>query len=74
MTERELKIQISFDTAIYISVNDEPELLKLIFNDRFMFVSIDGLPIELGYQDSRRLEHTDSHQYLVLERIIPPQI
>ena len=47
MTERELKIQISFDTAIYISVNDEPELLKLIFNEKFMFVSIDGLPIEL---------------------------
>ena len=48
MSERELKIQIIFENALYISANEEPEILRLVFNDRFMFVSLDNIPIELG--------------------------
>ena len=55
MSERELKIQIAFNSALYISVNEEPEILRLVFNDRFMFVSLDDLPIQFDKQSKRRL-------------------
>ena len=50
MSPRELKIQIYFKTALYISSNNEPEVLRLVFNDQFMFFSLDNLPIEFNDQ------------------------
>ena len=72
MSQRELKIQVYFKTALYISSNNEPDVLRLVFNDEFMFVSIDNLPIEFSQREGRMLQDANVHSKLVLERIIPP--
>ena len=48
MTIRELSIQISFENALYISANEDPELLRVIFNDKFIFVGLNNIPIQMG--------------------------
>ena len=55
MTERELKIQIMFDTAVYVSMSSEPETLRISFNDQYMFVSQENIPMELSTEIGRRL-------------------
>ena len=47
MTERELTIQLSFKSALYVSSSGEPDTLKVVINDKFMFVSTQDIPIEL---------------------------
>ena len=53
MTERELKLQIIFDTAVYISMSGEPETLRITFNDQYMVVSQDNIPLELSTETGR---------------------
>ena len=49
MTERELKLQIIFDTAVYVSMNGEPETLRITFNES---VNIDINPMLLGIRSN----------------------
>ena len=72
MTERELKLQIMFDTAVYVSMNNEPETLRITFNDQYMFVSQDNIPMELSTETGRRLQKMKAYPSLTLERILPP--
>ena len=53
MTERELKLQIIFDTAVYISMSGEPETLRITFNDQYMFFSQENIPLELSTETGR---------------------
>ena len=59
MTPRELKVQIYFRTALYVSSVNEPEILRLAFNDKFIFVSKQDVPLELENKKSRNLENFD---------------
>ena len=58
MTKRSLNIQITFKTARFISMEAEPELLRLILRDRYLFVSNMNLPMAKAYKKkskSRRM-------------------
>ena len=50
MSARQLQIQILFENALYISASDEPELLRLVFNDQYMFIGLNGIPMEFPSQ------------------------
>ena len=73
MTPRELKIQIFFKTALYVSSGNEPEVLRISFNDKFIFVSQQDIPIEFNTGNLRNLENFEIPQ-LIIERVIPSQI
>ena len=45
MTKRYIKLQLNFETAKFISANEEPDRIRITFNDRFMFISEDDLTI-----------------------------
>ena len=45
MTKRAVTFQIVFQKAIHVSVNEEPDKLRVTFRDRYMFVSINDLAI-----------------------------
>ena len=47
MTSREISIQILFQEAIQVSANEEPDILRLTFIDKYMFVGTNNVPIEL---------------------------
>ena len=66
MSAREFSIQIYFENALYISANEEPELLRVIFNDKYIFVGLNNVPIQMGETGFRRL--SQRHGKLILER------
>ena len=46
-SERSMEIQMDFENPIYISIEDEPEVLQFICNDGSVFLSVDELPLQL---------------------------
>ena len=46
MAERYLELQIDFTSPLYISTEEEPEMLEIIISDGSMFLSTDWLPLE----------------------------
>ena len=46
MTKREIELQINFKTALYVSSNYEPDILRISFVDKYMFVGTNDLPID----------------------------
>ena len=63
-----------FEEAVYVSANDEPDILKVTFIDRYMFVGKNGLPIEFGEEKRRRLQSLQERQFLSIERVMPTQM
>ena len=47
MTDREIAIQIYFESAVHVSSNYEPDTLRLSFVDKYMFVATNDLPINI---------------------------
>ena len=45
MTKRMITFQINFKTAKYVSAYEEPDRIRITFNDRYMFVSDKDLAI-----------------------------
>ena len=70
MTERELTIQLSFKTALFVSSSGEPDTLRMFINDKFMFVSTQDIPIDLDSRKERNLQSSTQGQ-LILERVLP---
>ena len=57
-----------------MSSNEEPDTLLITFNDRFMFVSTDDLPMVVDETERRRALTDSGHQRFQIMRILPPQI
>ena len=83
MTKRSLDLQIAFENPMYISMEEEHEMLKVTFNGGFLFVSEEGmlldLPLEREVTSDRRrrrvLQQSQTdNSYLLLEKRIPKQI
>ena len=53
MTERSIRFKLSFKTARFVSAKETPDILKVTFRDRYMFLGVNDLAISNG-QDSRR--------------------
>ena len=47
-----------FSQAIYVSANEEPDILKVTFVDKYMFVGKNNIPIEFNQKQRRRLKST----------------
>lgn len=47
MTKRSLKLQITFENPIYVSMEEENEVLRVTFNGGSLFVSAEGMLLEL---------------------------
>ena len=45
MDERSVRFQLKFKNAIHVSANSEPDTLRVVFRDRFMFVGVNDLAI-----------------------------
>lgn len=45
MTKRSIRFELLFETAKYVSANEEPDRIRITFNDRYMFVSESDLAI-----------------------------
>ena len=45
MTENTVNFELNFNSAMYVSYQVEPDTLKVIFRDRYMFVSENSLAI-----------------------------
>jgi len=61
MTPRRLKFQLTFKTARYVSMQEEPDVLRIIIRDPYLFVSTSNLAIGRNEEESkdsieRRLE------------------
>ena len=69
---------MQFETAKYVSANEEADRIRITFNDRYMFVSENDLAIQLpnkGITDfSYRRALQNDENFLYLERDIPTQI
>ena len=89
MTERTISIQIYFQSAVYVSSNYEPDILRLSFVDKYMFTGTNYLPIDLksSMQFSHRRDlriksmnyqeydyDSDEPQIITLERELPAQL
>ena len=72
MTDRQILIQIIFETAIFVSANEEPDMLKVTFIDKWMFVGTNNLPIE--FDAGRRRQLTSSSEFMSIERVMPTQM
>ena len=53
-SEKRIIIQLYFEDAVYVSQNEVPDKLKVIFYDRKMFVSKQNMAIALPISDNRR--------------------
>ena len=76
--ERSLDLQIYFDNPNFVSMEEDPEYVRVIIRDGSIFVSEDGLPLELAEDpDSRRLLAKSnfelSKEPLILSKKIPVQ-
>ena len=71
MTAKTIHLQMIFDEAVYVSSNDEPDILRVTFVDRYMFVSKNGLPIEFEEEDRRSLQSLEERNFLSIERVMP---
>ena len=64
MAERYLELQIDFTSPLYISTEEEPEMLEIIISDGSMFLSTDGLPLKLTQSSARRLQSSTDKLFL----------
>ena len=48
MDKRSLELQINFENPLYISMDAEPNYLKVIIRDGSLFLSEDGLPLNFS--------------------------
>ena len=67
MAERYLELQIDFKSPLYISTEEEPEMLEIIISDGSMFLSTDWLPLELTHSSARRLRSSTDKLFLMRE-------
>ena len=67
MAERYLELQIDFKSPLYISTEEEPEMLEIIISDGSMFLSTDWLPLELTQSSARRLQSSNDKLFLTQE-------
>ena len=63
MNKRSLELQMTFENPLYISIQEESEVLAVTFNDGTAFLSEAGLPLSLIDEDQ-----------LLIERDIPKQL
>ena len=49
---RSMDLQIDFENPSYISMEDEPEYIQVIINDGSIFMSKEGLPLEIATTNS----------------------
>ena len=57
--DQTLEIELLFDNPIYVSVEEEPELLQILIKDGSLFLSEEGLPLDLTTK-ARRLSSEDT--------------
>ena len=57
MTERYLELQMDFKRPMYISIEEDyPEMLEIIIADDSLFMSSDGMPLDLIRTSARELQ------------------
>ena len=54
MTETSIKFRMIFEKARYVSAFTDPEILRVIFRDPYIFVSKTGIPIALKKPKRKR--------------------
>ena len=54
MTLRTVELQLFFEEALQVSANFEPDILRLSFVDKYMFVGTNDMPIEIDAETSWR--------------------
>ena len=80
MTKRSLDLKITFENPIYVSMEEEHEVLRVTFNGGSLFVSEEGMLLELPQEReailrTRVLQQSETgNMYLQLEARIPKQV
>lgn len=59
MQKRELRLQLYFETAMFVSSQEEPETLQVTFNDRQLFTSTNNVPLAYGKEADSKAESGD---------------
>ena len=52
---RELVLVIDFEKPLYVSTEEDPEYLEIVIRDGSLFLSQEGLPLEINQQAQGRL-------------------
>ena len=55
MTERMIKFRLKFKTAMYVSANEDPDILEATFRDPYLFVSTNDVAISKSKRRRRYL-------------------
>ena len=74
MSERSVRFKLSFKTARFVSATNSPDILKVTFRDRYMFLGINDLAISNGQDMRRELEGEDVNEtelFITLQKALP---
>ena len=80
MDKRSLQLQIAFENPLFVSTEYEPEVLEIKISDGAIFLSVDGLPLQInspnqysGLLDQKRELQEEDDSSLKLQSKIPKQ-
>jgi len=70
MTKRSVNFKLQFSSAIYVSSQAEPDILKVTFHDPYIFVGVNDLAISKASSKDRRRLNKDIEEgdFITLER------
>ena len=74
MTERSIRFKLSFKTARFVSAKETPDILKVTFRDRYMFLGVNDLAISNGQDSRRELADRDLDEaklFVTIHRALP---
>ena len=73
MTKKSVRFKLRFKTALFVSSEEVPDVLKFTFRDKYMFVGVNNLPISNQPNSRRALEddETDEGGFVTMERQLP---
>ena len=74
MTKREVRLRLFFETAVYVSSKEGPDILKITFRDPYLFIGVNDLTINGPSESARVLseEVASESKFLTLKKAIPP--
>ena len=73
MTEREVRFKLLFETAIYVSSEEGPDILKITFRDPYLFIGVNDLTINVHSESESKMnqEVESERKFLTLTKAIP---
>lgn len=69
MQKRQLRLQLYFDNAMYVSANEEPDQLRITINDRSLFVSTTNMPLA-SIEEIETRSHLLDGRYLQFDNFL----